>query len=366
MNIDVTGYTREQILSALFSSDREVRFEYSITNSLGANLGYIEIQEGRISFDSSSDVMRTFSGKVKKSDILNLETIDYRVTPYMCLMMPNGKEAKWALGKFIIYPAMSSENDINMIEVSGFDLGKIALDDKNVSRYFVDSSDLYTTAISSLLNSIYTRTEITAAEDLKSFPQEWEIGTSKMKIINDLLQGINYNPLYFDENGVAICEPHISLTEREIDFTYFADNQSIIVDGIKYASNKFDIPNKWVRYTENAEVSYLISEYTNDSYENPYSTVNRGRTIVDAAVVEDIASQDALDAYVARIAADAMMTTEQLEFTTLNMPGHGYQECLYVDVPVYGIQGKYIEKAWEMELETGGKMSHVCEKVVVV
>lgn len=366
MNIDVAGYTREQLTAALFSSAREVRFEYTISDSHDANLGYIEIQDGKVSYDSTSEVMRTFSGRVKKSDLLNLDTIDYRVTPWMCLMMPNGKEAKWALGKFIIYPAMESENDINMIEVSGFDLGKVALDDKNVTRLFVDSSDLYTTALAVVLNTIYTRTDITESESTKSFPQEWEIGTPKIQIANDLLKGINYNPLYFDEYGVAMCKPHEPIATRSIDFSYFANEQSVIVDGLKFASDKYDIPNKWVRYTENPELPYLISTYTNDDEDSPFSTVNRGRTIVDAGVVEDIASQSVLDAYVARIAAEAMMTTERLEFTTLNMPGHGFQECLFVDVPVYDISGKYIEVAWEMELVSGGRMSHVCERVIVV
>lgn len=366
MNIDVSGYTREQILNALFSSAREVRYEYTVSNNQDVLIGNLEIQDGKISFDSKSEVMRTFSGKVKKSDLLNLDTIDYRVTPYMCLMMPNGKEAKWALGKFLIYPSMECADDINMIEVSGFDLGKIALDDKSISRTFVNSTSLYTTAISSLLDAIYTRTDVEQSESLKSFPQEWDIGTSKLEIVNDLLSGINYNPLHFDEYGVAICNPHISSMLRTIDFSYFANEQSIIVDGLKFASDKYDIPNKWVRYTENPEVSYLISTYTNDSVDSPYSTVNRGRTIVDAEVVEDIANQSTLDDYVLRVALEAMQTTEQLEFSTLNMPGHGYQECLYVDIPVYNIQGKYIEVGWEMDLVPGGQMSHVCERVVLL
>ena len=83
MNIDVAVYTREQLTAALFSSAREVRFEYTISDSHDANLGYIEIQDGKVSYDSTSEVMRTFSGRVKKSDLLNLDTIDYRVTPWM-------------------------------------------------------------------------------------------------------------------------------------------------------------------------------------------------------------------------------------------------------------------------------------------
>ena len=94
MNIDIQGYTREQLLSALFSSTRQVRFEYTIADSSDNDLGYLEVQNGQISFDSTTDVMRTLTGRVKKSDLLNMDTIDRRITPWMCLMMPNGKEAR--------------------------------------------------------------------------------------------------------------------------------------------------------------------------------------------------------------------------------------------------------------------------------
>ena len=73
-----------------------------------------------------------------------------------------------------------------------------------------------------------------------------------------------------------------------------------------------------------------------------------------------------LDAYVLRIANESMQSTERVEFSTLNMPGHGYKECLYLDIPIYEIQGRYIETAWEMDLTPGGRMTHVCERVVVL
>jgi hypothetical protein len=366
MNIDIQGYTREQLLSALFSSTRQVRFEYTIADSSDNDLGYLEVQNGQISFDSTTDVMRTLTGRVKKSDLLNMDTIDRRITPWMCLMMPNGKEARWALGKFIIYPSAESNNDINMIDISGYDLAKIALDDKSVSRTFINTDQLYTSAISAIVGALYVRADIETSIDLKSFPQEWEIGESKLKIVNDLLRGINYDPLHFDENGVAIGAPHISSLTRQIDFSYLANEQSIILDGITLASDKFDIPNKWIRYTENPEAAYLISTFINDNPDNPYSTVNRGRTIVDSKAVDDIANQDALDSYTTRVANEAMQATERIEFSTLNMPGHGYQECLWVDIPNYDISGKYIEVAWDMDLTSGGQMHHVCEKVVVL
>lgn len=366
MNIDAVGYTKDQIVDALFSSVRKVRYEYIALDNQDTPIGELEIEDAHISFDSTAEVMRTMSGKVKKSDLLNLDTIDYRVIPWMCLMMPNGKEAKWPLGKFIIYPSMESQNDRNMIAISGFDLGKIACDDKSVSRIYVDNSTEYTTALAAILNAIYIRTDITTSEAVKAFEQEWEIGTSKMQIINDLLKGINYNPLFFDEQGVAMCTPFVSGFLRTIDFVYYAAEQSVIFDGIKFASDKYDIPNKWVRYTENPELPYLISSYTNDNASSPYSTVNRGRTIVDAAPVEDVASQTVLDDYTLRVALESMQSTERLEFSTLNMPGHGFKECLFVKIPAYDIDGKYVEIGWEMDLTPGGQMSHICERAVVL
>jgi len=364
MNIELEGYEREQLIAALFSSARKVRYEFTISNAAEEHLGLIEVQNAKVSFDSTSEVMRTFTGEVKKSDLLNLESIDYRIVPWMCLTMPNGKEAKWPLGKFMIVPSMNSSNNINMINFVGYDLAKIALDDKGESRIFVSNNDIYTSAIGYLIATIYTRFDITESDSTKSYPQEWELGESKLKIVNDLLKGINYNPLHFDENGVAICKPYIDTSERQIDFQYMADKTSIIIDGLSLASDKYDIPNKWIRYTENPEAPYYMSVFVNDSPNSPYSTVNRHRFIVDSQAVEDISDQVTLDSYTARIANESMQGTEKIEFSTLNMPGHGFQECLFVEIPEYEITGKYIEKAWEMELKTGGTMTHVCEKVV--
>lgn len=364
MNIEVEGYTKEQIKAALFSSARKVRYEYTITNATGEHLGFAEVENGVISYDSTQEIMRSFSGRIKKSDLINMDCIDYKLVPWMCLMMPNGKEAKFPLGSFYIVPSLQSELNINMVNIVGYDMGKIFSDDKADTRVFVDSTDVYTSIIAQFIGRRYMNFDVEESEYTKSFPQEWDIGTSYLTIINDLLRGINYDPLHFDENGKAICREHVSVYERLIDFQYLADDMSIILDGITTSSDKFDTPNKWIRYTENVDAPYYISVVVNDDDKSPYSVQNRGRMIVDSAVVNDIASQQALDNYTNRIAAEAMQSTERIEFSTLNMPGHDYRECLYVKVPSYDIDGRYIEVAWEMELVSGGQMRHICEKVV--
>jgi hypothetical protein len=363
MNIDFEGYTRAQITTALFSSARKVRYEYSVENALGAVLGLLEIQNGSVTYDSKADVMRTFNGYVKKSDLMNIDCIDYRITPWLCLQMPDGKEAKWPLGKFLVVPYVEGNSNINMIRITGYDFGKIAYDEKTTSRFYVPAGAVYTAYIAQLLDE-YDNLDIDASTATKAFAQEWDIGEVDLHLANTLLAAINYTPLHFDENGVGQASEYVTPTDRLLDFSYIANQTSIITDGISIESDKFNIPNKWVRYTENVDAAYLISTYVNDSEASPYSTVNRGRTIVDIQNVEDIADQNTLDAYTIKVANEAMQVTDTLTFSTLNMPGHGYQECLWVEIPEYGIADKYVEVGWDMNLTQGGLMTHRCEKAV--
>lgn len=366
MNIDVEGFTREQVINALFSSARKVRYEYALQNALGHHIGYAEVSDASISFSSSAKVMRTFKGVVRKSDNINANRLDYRIIPYMCLEIAHGKEAKFPLGTFLCSFSESMENNITYVDITGYDLSKIALDDKVESRISVAKNAKYTTEITNLIASLYPNYEVAALATIMPCSQSWEPGAIKLDVINELLEAINYHPLYFDEQGTAIAEKYNYTDKTPVDFSYIANQTSVILDGISVASNKFAIPNKWVRYTENPDMPYLISTYTNTDPNSIYSTVSRGRTIVDSQSVDNISDQATLDAYVKRVSSESMQDTEKIEFSTLNIPGHGYKEVLFLDIPEYEIQGKYIETSWEMDLRPGGTMKHIVERMVIL
>lgn len=366
MNIEYEGYTREQILDALFSSARKVRYEYLLSDSHGFPINLVEMENVTISYDSRAEIKRTLSGTIIESTLVNMDSIDMRLTPYFCLTMPDGREAKWKLGVFIIVPQFEGSDGIKRLEIEGYDLSKIPSDDKLTRRFFVPQNANYISTLKQLLGEDIYELEIEDSEKVKLYDQEWEPSTSKLTVANEMLAAINYDSLHFNADGMAVSKAHVLPMEREIDFSYIANQTSVIVDGVSMESDKFDMPNKWVRYTENPDAPYLYSEYINDDEDSPYSTVNRGRTIVDAEAVDDIASQQDLDALVIKIANQSMQSNEVLTFTTLNMPCHDFQECLYVECEKYGIGGTYIETQWEMSLEIGGTMSHVCERVVQV
>ena len=365
MNIATAKYTTDELLKILRSNSRNVYYEYTIANTQGETIGKIDIEDGVISFDSSLEVMRTFSGTCMRTDLLSINSLDYKLVPWMCLRI-GSDVVKWALGKFIIEPSVYDNMNSEEVHITGFDLGKIALDDKVDSRVYVPSGSVYTSFALQLAGTDYTDIELDASPKARNSEAEWDIGESKLKIINDLLKAISYNSLYFDSYGTGHITEYVMPENQSIERTYKSGSESIIVDGISKTSNKFEIPNKFIRYVENADSDYMISTYTNNDPASPYSVINRGRTIVDSQKVQDIATQGDLDALTRIEAIKAMAVTETIVFSTLNMPGHEFRNCLFIDIPEYGISEKYIEVAWEMQLSPNGKMIHTCEKVVTL
>lgn len=366
MNIAMGGYSEAVLLAQLYSSKRNVWYEYTIADIHDRTLGKVSVEGGRVSFDSTQEVMWTMSGLAKKSEFLDINVVDERIIPWMCLRLDNGDVVKWPLGRYLINPAEEDNGNSRMISITGYGMEKIAYDDKIASRFYVAPGNIYTSTVAQLLGSVYSHINLIPTLKTHTAELEWGIGTRKIEIVNALLGAISYNPIYFDEYGNAVVDEFIFPQNRSVEITYSADKKSILLDGFTKQSSKFEVANKYVRYVENADETYLISTYINDDRNSPYSTVCRGRTIVDSSSVSDIATQGDLDTCTMKAALLAMQSTETLRFNTLNMPGHGYQNCLFVSCDMYGINDKYIETAWEMELTAGGVMSHVCKRAVAV
>lgn len=365
MNLAQGKYTQKEVLEELFSNERKIHYEYSVQDNAGKHLGWLSNCDGRISFDATSSIMRTFSGTAMKCEILDINMIDEKIVPWFCMKIA-GDILKYPLGKFIISPSFAVNGSEKYVAINGYDLGKIALDDKVISRIVKHKDNFYTNELQEMLAELYPTYAVEMSEQKRMCTSEWSPGTSKLHIMNNIMTSLNYYPLHFDEYGVPIGKPYVFPESQHIDMYYRMDKKSIILPDSNLSSNRFEVPNKFVRYVENTESDYLISTYVNDDPNNKFSTVSRGRTIVDIKSVSDIASQEELDGYVKRCAAAAMAVTDEITFKTLNMPGHGFKNCLFVEVDDLAIREKVIEVGWEMDLRIGGEMLHKCTKVVSV
>jgi len=359
-------YTHDQVDKMLRES-RQVKYEYIIKNQYNQTIGSLTDVSGSISFDSTSEIMRTCSLSAKRSELLDINTVDERIVPYFCILAPNGNWLKYPLGVFLINPSTQLSNKQVCVSINGYDLGQIALDVKleNTATYLAGS--VYTSSISSRIGGLYTNYDVVTNSSLVNPADvEYEIGSSEIETINAMLDAINYYPLYFDEVGTAHAEPYIFPENRRVQLIYSTDKDSIIYDGMSQESKLFETPNKFIRYTDDSDHPPMRSVVTVTDVNIPSSTVNRGRVITDIQSVDDIATQTALDNFTRRAAINASQQSQKIVFESVNMPLHGFKNCLQIRCEDMRIDNKFIEYAWEMDLSVGGKMKHECYKVVTI
>lgn len=365
--IDLTQgkYKHKEVLKEL-KKDRYINFRYFLLDKNNRIIGELYYVTGSISFDSSCQIMRTGQFNIKEEEYQDINVVDERIRVDFCIKMPDGEWLNYSLGIFVLSsPIRSKKDNIISRNVEAYDLSVIVKEDKLANRYLIKKGKYYTNEIENLLISAgvilidVPAAALTVNEDL-----EYEIGTPKIDVINDLLQAINYTPIYFNQSGFATAFPYILPVKRQIEEKYVTDGQSILLSGMEQNLDLFSAPNQFIRYLETPEKAEMKSIYTNEDPMNRLSVVRRGRKIVDIEKVSDIADQSTLDALTKRVAVEKTQVYETIQFSTAIMPHHSYKNCIFVENKELNLSGKYIESSWNIELSVGGKMSHVCRKVV--
>ncbi|MGE7864524.1 discoidin domain-containing protein [Bacillus mobilis] len=282
---------------------------------------------------------------------------------------PRPKSAiEFPLGIFMLAsPERNDAGEEITRSIEAYDLSLILQQDKVEDIYTVTAGTNYKTAIIAVLQSAgITDYYIEDTTKATTRDLQYEVGTDKMAIVNALLGNINYIPVIVDENGRFTSYPYIAPDSRTVDYVYDDSELSIIMKGVAEELDTFNTPNKWIIVRTNSEEEPLRSVYTNSNPESPTSTINRGRTIVDYRELEDIADQAALDAYTKRIAENASQVYGKVKFSSALMPMHGYSDAIQLKYRELGIDYKFMETAWSLQLEAGGTMSHEIRRVVKI
>ena len=362
--LDNDIYTHEQ-MNNILKSNRSVKYRYEILDKNEIPIKEISAS-GSINFDSTADITSGASFEVNEYELQGIDLVNARIKPYMQVMTPSGY-VDYPLGVYLISaPNRNSDGVTVTRQLDCYDKSLILNEDKFTSRYYVSKNQQYTQVIKNILESanIFNHdinvSQLTIQNDI-----EFEIGTTKLSAINQLLKAINYTPIWFDNQGYARAGVYVSPNMRNEEYSYLTDEQSITFVGISQNIDTFNIPNIIIRYTSNPEVDYMYAKYVNDNPSSKLSTITRGRNVVDSATISDIANQSTLEQYVRRL-ADEQALYEEIIFDTAIMPHHTYLDCLKIENKELNIDDSYIEQAWTINLEVGGKMNHRCRRMVIL
>jgi len=318
--------------------------------------------------DNSAAIKMSFSGVFlpeARDAFGNVIPVDYLSDEIEPILIIDGIEHK--LGVFLPATVTPSESaGAAQVQIEAFDRCWRVRDVCSETLTNFSAGTPYLTAIESLLTQagITTVLATPTAATLAEAREDWDIGTSYLTIVNDLLAEINYNPLWFNASGVAILEPASVPTAANIEHTLDANNvESLIIPEISSQTDIYQAPNVFMAYCANPDKSGIwkaTAENTNP--QSPLSVQRRGRRIMRVERLDNISSQDALQEYVNRKRNDSMISGETINIQTALLPGYGVADVVALH---YGeTNALCIDKAWSMSLSVGGTMTHTLERVV--
>jgi len=274
----------------------------------------------------------------------------------------------YALG--IYMPASVREMESNserFLSIEAYDRCWRVRDMKTEDLLHFDAGTPYLTAIQQLLTAcgIALVSVTPNAAAFTEAREDWSIGTDYLSIVNQLLSEINFNPLWFDADGLAILEPASVPTAANIEHTLDdTDIRSLILPSLSRDTDIYDAPNVFVCVCSNADKdSVMLARSENTNPQSPLSIARRGRRIVKVVQVDNIASQEELQAYADRIRSESMITGEKIIVKTGLFPGYGVNDV--TAIRYRDLFSVCLEKAWQMDLQVGGSMTHTLEKVVI-
>lgn len=270
----------------------------------------------------------------------------------------------------VYLPVNVSENDngtTKTVAITADDRCWVVRDSKTESRIFLPAGTNYVEAVTSLISrtGIAQINATATAETLSEDREDWEIGTSYLDIVNELLNEINYAPLWFDQDGVAVIKPLSTPTAVNIDHILDAEDiRNRVLPGIQSQTDINSAPNVFVCVCSNADKSApmrAVAENTNP--QSPLSIARRGRKITKLIQVNNIASQEALQAYANRQVTESLLSGEVITLRTRLLPGFGVGDVTAIR---YGDRMDICkESAWSMQLDVNGQMTHTLERTVM-
>lgn len=370
-SLAVSGYLAADVLYALrgIRGRREWRFRYELLTS--ANVFVRELANvlgGSVDHDLDAEVKRTAKFTVEEDGLITYGS--QRVKPYVGIKMPDGGYAEWPQGVFLLTTPTKGVDISGVVlrNIDAYDQTMVLQEDTVAARYYVSSGYNVVTAVNEVLAGTVGINSYSITANAATMPSavEWDPGTSKYQIINDLLALINYKSLWFDGNGTARSSIYTKPSDGTSEFTYQTDVDSVILPDSEQTLDYYKVPNRWVLIVSNPDQTLLRSEIINTNPASPTSTVSRGRTITKVVNDTTATTQGVLDSKADLMREDDSNIFEEVVFKTGLMPFHESGDIYTFNHTDLGVNYKYAESKWSFELVQGAEMGHTARRTVAV
>lgn len=339
---------------------RSIDFRYVIVRN-GADLCEIYPADGgaAIRMNDSAEIKTSLRGAFFPDERVNW--LADRIRPEMIL-----DGVTYSLGIFLPATVVETKTaETRAVEIEAYDQCWLLRDCRKEESVYFSASTKYISAIEMLLTdagvTMFAATPNTAALAER---RTWPIGTPFLSIINELLSEINYKPVWFNSQGLAVLEPKQAPAAANIRHEISSEDvRSLLLPSVSRETDIYSAPNVFICVCANPDKSdNMAATATNNNVNSPLSVPRRGRSIAKVVKLKNIASQEELQAYADNLMRESMYAGETIEITTGLFPGYGVGDIVGLNLD--GELSICVEHAWEMQLQVGGEMKHTLERVV--
>jgi len=219
-------------------------------------------------------------------------------------------------------------------------------------------------------------------------PLVWEAGTSKLRIVNDLLAALNYHSLWVDGLGSFRANPYVRPADRSIRYTVLNDVEGNrlrreLVDGAESIyepewSRDIDlhgVPNKVIAVAVGSgDEAPLSASVSNTDPFSPFSVAARGRTIVRVVSGVEVPDFTGLDdpaaatvTFLTGKARDMLISASSVQagvsVKCLPIPVELLDAVVFAHAPA-GIDARHVVRRASLQLSFSGVMSLELQEVL--
>ncbi len=357
---------------ALHAEGRRERYRLYLCNRHGVRLAELGMVSGRIDMRADADVPTSMQCEIVADDSLwDVQWPSMRLQAVMEIELETGEWAECPLGLFLpATPGFSASAAGDTLRIDGYDLTLILREDRITSPLVIPKGTRYADAILGQIHQAGVYTVILDdMEGALSDDVAFDMGASRLEIVNSLLRAVNFQKLYASGAGVLIGRRALLPYERQVDHVYMDDELSVLTPRLGTEMDTFDVPNVVVGVVSRSDSAPLVATWENHDPASPLSIEARGRRVVRIDQLEDTLDEAALTAYVRMEGYKARAVMGQATFSTAVMPGHGVGDVLFLRIfaqRALGASGRYQEVGYSMELRPGAEMTHTAERAVII
>ena len=304
----------------LLTSSREQSWRFDLLNRADVQVGVMDgVKSCSLNLNVNAEIRGggslTYAGEP-------IDWPQHRVQPWITVR-GGGQEMSWPLGVFLM---VSPEKDYGTaggpVTLQLYDTGQRISGKSSTARVWsAPAGAVVTDVVRHLLGRAGVRSAVTDSTATLRTAMTWPPGTPYKRMINDLLDSINYFGIYVDAYGVFRADPYVRPQDRAPAFGFVDDGNSIYSTGFTHSADTFSIPNQVILVSQvDGEQPPMVATVEDNDPASPYSVVSTGLWTPHVEEGVDAADQATLQALAERRLSELQRVTSTYEITHLPVP----------------------------------------------